>query len=840
MADSFGTEEFAIDTSKVKDVELHTKKIERLFGVKVGLDVSNGNNQWLVVSGNQENRRRATSYVHAMCNPEKVISLRVRGRPALDDAGLEKAERASGSFIQHTGSLTLQVMGSEFACTLAVSQLEQTYQVTVTDVKTVEEAIQPEALLEDCPQPRNVSPTEVLTGVENIVMDVSDPPSLEDSELFSHGKGVPSQTDPRHVQTSPTHSQAGPNTAPTHTARSRKKAGRTFQATVSDSSGRVKNPSPLPSTSSTTVQTGRENTGEASSEMGREWEDGVSREAQVEEALDVQKQKSELQSVGLGMGYTEEEIEDTWPFFDFSQQKVQPQEFLTALDAVRAKRVKEDGKGNDGKRAAGPEKRSSGASVSSKGPTTGKGKQKARKDKQGKNVDITVTKSNAGKSSQNTPSKTTAVSPEKTPSSADSSVLVFEDEGNDSVIFMGKDDDDSVCLVDSSFSAFSGKRHFPGSPQSGFPEAVKKRTDYLDDEDQTMVLKPYSASPKWKPGGKQDKREEWAQAAEASISAHPSAAAAATSSEVATAKGNSNLRFIVIDGSNVAMTHGNDEVFSCRGIKICVDYFVHRGHRVKAWVPLTKTYQKQGPNPPVINQEILEELKKQGYLGYTPARTLNHKHFVSHDDPFILELAKKEDAVIVSNDNFREFVQEFRSIIEDRVLSYVFSDDHFMLPRDPRGRHGPTLDQFLSRSPPVPQRQAAVKGTAVTQGPYGGSTSSQNAPLHRNVPPNRNSFPAARQPHTGTTAQKKDRDQPRLYSEVSGTLRAAVVVPPAVQRPSSPPVRHKKVTQQLLEALKMVFPGKEQEGKIRQVLDNHNAETDLNKLTNYCIAALNL
>ena len=42
-----------------------------------------------------------------------------------------------------------------------------------------------------------------------------------------------------------------------------------------------------------------------------------------------------------------------------------------------------------------------------------------------------------------------------------------------------------------------------------------------------------------------------------------------------------SLRPIVIDGSNVAMSHGNSEKFSCRGIEICVDWFKERGHKVK-------------------------------------------------------------------------------------------------------------------------------------------------------------------------------------------------------------------------------------------------------------------
>jgi len=56
-----------------------------------------------------------------------------------------------------------------------------------------------------------------------------------------------------------------------------------------------------------------------------------------------------------------------------------------------------------------------------------------------------------------------------------------------------------------------------------------------------------------------------------------------------------SLRSIVIDGSNVAMSHGNKTVFSCRGIKIAVDWFKARGHQnITVFVP---KWRKEAPRP---------------------------------------------------------------------------------------------------------------------------------------------------------------------------------------------------------------------------------------------------
>lgn len=82
------------------------------------------------------------------------------------------------------------------------------------------------------------------------------------------------------------------------------------------------------------------------------------------------------------------------------------------------------------------------------------------------------------------------------------------------------------------------------------------------------------------------------------------------------------LRPVVIDGSNVAMSHGNNEVFSCRGIKICVDWFKTRGHReITVFVPKWRKEASKIDNP-IADQEILGELEKDRLLVFTPSRSV--------------------------------------------------------------------------------------------------------------------------------------------------------------------------------------------------------------------------
>lgn len=54
---------------------------------------------------------------------------------------------------------------------------------------------------------------------------------------------------------------------------------------------------------------------------------------------------------------------------------------------------------------------------------------------------------------------------------------------------------------------------------------------------------------------------------------------------------------IVLDAQNIAMRHGKDKVFSCRGIQIAVQYWVKNGHKVICFLPeYLFNYEEVGKN----------------------------------------------------------------------------------------------------------------------------------------------------------------------------------------------------------------------------------------------------
>ncbi|XP_042350337.1 probable ribonuclease ZC3H12C [Plectropomus leopardus] len=169
-----------------------------------------------------------------------------------------------------------------------------------------------------------------------------------------------------------------------------------------------------------------------------------------------------------------------------------------------------------------------------------------------------------------------------------------------------------------------------------------------------------------------------------------------------------NLRPVVVDGSNVAMSHGNKEVFSCQGIQLAVDWFLERGHRdITVFVPAWRKEQSR-PDALITDQEILRRLEKEKILVFTPSRRVQGRRVVCYDDRFIVKLAFESDGIIVSNDNYRDLANEkpeWKKFIDERLLMYSFVNDKFMPPDDPLGRHGPSLDNFLRKRPIIPEHR---------------------------------------------------------------------------------------------------------------------------------------
>ncbi|XP_020735056.2 NEDD4-binding protein 1 [Odocoileus virginianus] len=279
--------------------------------------------------------------------------------------------------------------------------------------------------------------------------------------------------------------------------------------------------------------------------------------------------------------------------------------------------------------------------------------------------------------------------------------------------------------------------------------------------------------------------------------------------------GRTDLKHIVIDGSNVAITHGLKKFFSCRGIAIAVEYFWKLGNRnITVFVPQWRT--RRDPN--VTEQHFLTQLQELGILSLTPARMVFGERIASHDDRFLLHLADKTGGIIVTNDNFREFVTEsvsWREIITKRLLQYTFVGDIFMVPDDPLGRSGPRLEEFLRKEVYLRDMQPLLNALPNVgmfdpnfrvPGAQAASTSHQ--------PPTR---------IQGTPPSHWLPQQPRFPLLPN--------LPNIQQNLPMPAQRSPAETNELREALLKIFPDSEQKLKIDQILAAHPYMKDLNALS---------
>ncbi|KAL7855789.1 hypothetical protein AOLI_G00193930 [Acnodon oligacanthus] len=267
--------------------------------------------------------------------------------------------------------------------------------------------------------------------------------------------------------------------------------------------------------------------------------------------------------------------------------------------------------------------------------------------------------------------------------------------------------------------------------------------------------------------------------------------------------GDSGLRQIIIDGSNVAMSHGLGMFFSCRGIALAVQYFWSRGHReITVLVP----QWRQKTDPKIKEQQFLTQLQDLGLLSFTPSRKVMGQRINSYDDRMMLQVAQQTDGVIVTNDNMRDLVEEsgaWKEIIKKRLLQYLFAVDLFMVPDDPLGRRGPHINDFLRKQNSSP---------ALGSHSFAGLASSCSLP---------SPHPCA---HTEVLQYRERTTGGSSRPKKSGRA------PSKVEEKAN---RSAEETLRLKQKLVQIFPG--QESVVMMTLQCHPTITDINDLSTFIL-----
>lgn len=68
------------------------------------------------------------------------------------------------------------------------------------------------------------------------------------------------------------------------------------------------------------------------------------------------------------------------------------------------------------------------------------------------------------------------------------------------------------------------------------------------------------------------------------------------------------------------------------------------------------------------NRELLLKLESEKKIVFTPCKRLPGRNVTSYDDRLILDFAHEHDAVVISNDNFRDIRSESKGTEMDVLL----------------------------------------------------------------------------------------------------------------------------------------------------------------------------
>jgi len=142
---------------------------------------------------------------------------------------------------------------------------------------------------------------------------------------------------------------------------------------------------------------------------------------------------------------------------------------------------------------------------------------------------------------------------------------------------------------------------------------------------------------------------------------------------------------IVLDASNIAMRHGEQKgIYSTKGIQIAIEFFTKNGHKVISFLP-DYLFKEKDPNKHgkkrVLpdNLSYLYGLVSKGLVVKSPPQ--------DYDDSYCIQYAKTHDAFIVSNDMFRDYIENIKDKAEReteknwrdvKCISFTFIGDEFL------------------------------------------------------------------------------------------------------------------------------------------------------------------
>ncbi|CAF3217713.1 unnamed protein product [Rotaria socialis] len=135
----------------------------------------------------------------------------------------------------------------------------------------------------------------------------------------------------------------------------------------------------------------------------------------------------------------------------------------------------------------------------------------------------------------------------------------------------------------------------------------------------------------------------------------------------------------IIDGADLAYSFGNN-VFSWRGIEICIKYLHSHGHK-KVFVALPYSLKHHRHDQSFSESKSLRDLERKNMLVYTNrmSKQTNKPGSYTHISE-MLKFSQKTKGHLITNVSLKDVILDFtiyKHIIEEKVIRYRFQNDNF-------------------------------------------------------------------------------------------------------------------------------------------------------------------